>query len=173
MKTTTIYACYLPGSTTPDYIGSHASTPPPSSSALQWRYQNCSYLGQGCWIDKEGSIVTIPRNNRDTEWGKLLLLMSPADRLAIRVEIIETVDTADRWRAEAQALRAHTPRFNRPIPNSPDDKRLKYNAYQRSYQRSYLARNPEKLEAKRAADRARIAAKRAAAKQGKDPANVA
>jgi hypothetical protein len=173
MKTTTIYACYLPGSTTPDYIGSHASTPPPSSSALQWRYEQCTYLGQGCWIDKEGIIIAMPRNNRDTEWGKLLLLMSAAERLAIRIETLEEVDTADRWRAEAQALRAHTPRFNRLIPNSPDDKRLKYNAYQRSYQRSYLARNPEKLAAKRTADRERIAAKRAAAKQGNDPANVA
>ena len=136
---TTIYACYLPGSSTPDYIGSHASTPPPSSPALQWRYQNCSYLGQGCWIDKEGIIIAMPRNNRNTEWGKLLLLMSAAERLAIRVEVLAQVDTADRWRAEAQALRTHTPRFNRLIPSSPDDKRLKYNAYQRAYQRASTA----------------------------------
>ena len=162
---TTIYACYLPGSSTPDYIGSHSSTPPPSSPALQWRYEHCSYLGQGCWIDKEGIIIAMPRNNRNTEWGKLLLLMSAAERLAIRVEVLAQVDTADRWRAEAQALRTHTPRFNRIIPDSPDDKRLKYNAYQRAYQRAYLARNPDKLEAKRARDRERIAAKRAAAKR--------
>lgn len=115
----------------------------------------------------------MPRNNRNTDWGKLLLLMSAADRLAIRIVALAQVPPADRWRAEAQALRAHTPRFNRLIPNSPDDKRLKYNAYQRSYQRSYLARNPAKLEAKRAADRERIAAKRAAAKAAKDAPNVA
>ena len=115
----------------------------------------------------------MPRNNRNTEWGKLLLLMSAAERLAIRIETLEEVDTADRWKAEAQALRTHKPRFNRLIPNSPDDKRLKYNAYQRSYQRAYLARNPEKLAAKRAADRARIAAKRAAAKAAKGSTNVA
>ena len=115
----------------------------------------------------------MPRTNRATEWGKLLLLMSAAERLAIRIEVLEEVDTAGRWKAEAQALRDHRPRFNRLIPESPDDKRLRYNAYQRSYQRAYLARNPDKLEAKRAADRARIAAKRAAAKQGNDPANVA
>ena len=170
---TTIYACYLPGSSSPDYIGSHASTPPPSSSALQWRYEHCTYLGQGCWIDGEGIIIAMPRSNRNTDWGKLLLLMSAAERLAIRIEILNQVDTADRWKAEAQALRTHSPRYNRLIPDSPDDKRLKYNAYQRSYQRAYLARNPDKLAAKRAADRARIAAKRAAAKQGNDPANVA
>ena len=115
----------------------------------------------------------MPRNNRNTEWGKRLLLMSAAERLAIRIEVLEEVDTADRWRAEAQALRTHSPRFNRLIPDSPDDKRLKYNAYQRSYQRDYLARNPDKREAKRHADRERIAAKRAAAKQANEPANVA
>jgi len=37
----------------------------------------------------------------------------------------------------------------------------------------FAARNPDKLEAKRAKDRARIAAKRAAAKQANEPANVA
>ena len=171
--TTTIYACYLPGSTTPDYIGSHAVIPPQRSTALQWRYEHCTYLGQGCWIDKEGIIIAMPRNNRNTEWGKLLLLMSAAERLAIRVETLEEVDTADRWKAEAQALRTHKPRFNTLIPKSPADKRCKYNAYQRAYHRAYLARNPAKLEAKRAADRARIAAKRAAAKQGNGPANLA
>lgn len=169
---TTIYACYLPGSSSPDYIGSHASTPPQRSTVLQWRYENCTYLGQGCWIDEEGIIITMPRNNRDTEWGKLLLLMSAAERLAIRIEVLEEVAAADRWKAEAQALRTHTPRFNRLIPDSPADRRLRYNAYQRSYQRAYLARNPAKLEAKRHADRERIAAKRAAAKQGNDRANV-
>ena len=170
---THIYACYLPGSTAPDYIGSHAIIPPQRSTALQWRYEHCAYLGQGCWIDKDGIIITMPRNNRNTEWGKLLLLMSAAERLAIRIEVLEEVAAADRWKAEAQALRTHTPRFNRLIPDSPDDKRLKYNAYQRSYQRAYLARNPAKLEAKRLADRERIAAKRAAAKQVNDPANLA
>lgn len=115
----------------------------------------------------------MPRNNRDTDWGKLLLLMSAAERLAIRIEIIATVDTADRWRAEAQALRTHSPRYNRLIPDSTTTQRLRYNAYQRSYQRAYLARNPDKLEAKRHADRARIAAKRAAAKQANEPATVA
>jgi uncharacterized protein YktA (UPF0223 family) len=169
MKTTTIYACYLPGSTTPDYIGSHASTPPPSSSALQWRYEQCTYLGQGCWIDKEGIIVTMPRNNRDTEWGKLLLLMSAAERLAIRIDTLALVENTERRKTEAQLLRDHRPRFNALLPQAAEEKRLKYNAYQRSYQRSYLARNPEKLAAKRAADRERIAAKRAAAKA----ANVA
>ena len=171
--TTTIYACYLPGSTAPDYIGSHAVIPPERSTALQWRYEHCTYLGQGCWIDKDGIIIAMPRNNRNTEWGKRLLLMSAAERLAIRIETLEEVDTAARWKAEAQALRTHKPRFNALIPDSPADKRRKYNAYQRAYQRAYLARNPDKLEAKRAADRARIAAKRAAAKQGNDPANVA
>ncbi|OQA91234.1 MAG: hypothetical protein BWY25_03273 [Chloroflexi bacterium ADurb.Bin222] len=154
---TTIYACYLPGSTKPDYIGSH-SAQPAGTGAAQWRYEHCTYLGQGCWIDKEGIIIAMPRNNRDTEWGKLLLLMSAAERLAIRIEVLEEVAAADRWKAEAQALRDHHPRFNRLIPHSPDDKRLKY---------------PAKLEAKRHADRERIAAKRAAAKQANEPANVA
>ena len=142
-------------------------------TALQWRYEHCTYLGQGCWIDKDGIIVTIPRSNRNTEWGKRLLLMSAAERLAIRIETLEEVDTADRWKAEARALRAHMPRFNALVPNSTDDKKRNYNAYHRAYQRAYLARNPDKLAAKRAADRARAAAKRAAAKQGNDPANVA
>ena len=115
----------------------------------------------------------MPRNNRGTEWGKLLLLMSAAERLAIRIVNLAQVDTADRWKAEAQALRTHRPRFNALTPDSPDDRRLKYNAYQRSYQRAYLARNPAKLEAKRTKDRERAAAKRAAAKQANDPANVA
>ncbi len=169
---TTIYACYLPGSSSPDYIGSHSSQPH-NSGAARWRYEHCSYLGQGCWIDKEGIIIAMPRNNRNTEWGKLLLLMSAAERLAIRIEILDQVDTADRWKAEAQALRTHTPPYNRLIPQCPDDRRLKYNAYQRAYQRAYLARNPDKLEAKRRADRERIAAKRAAAKQANEPPNVA
>lgn len=169
---TTIYACYLPGSSSPDYIGSH-SAQPPGTGAAQWRYEHCTYLGQGCWIDKEGIIIAMPRSNPNTDWGKLLLLMSAAERLAIRIEVLEEVAAADRWKAEAQALRTHSPRFNRLIPHSPDDKRLKYNAYQRSYQRAYLARNPAKLEAKRHADRERIAAKRAAAKQANGPANVA
>ncbi len=169
---TTIYACYLPGSSSPDYIGSH-SAQPAGTGAAQWRYEHCTYLGQGCWIDKEGIIIAMPRTNRATEWGKLLLLMSAAERLAIRVEVLAQVDTADRWKAEAQALRDHRPRFNRLIPDSPDDKRLKYNAYQRAYQRAYLARNPAKLEAKRARDRERIAAKRAAAKRANEPTNVA
>jgi hypothetical protein len=173
MKTTTIYACYLPGSTTPDYIGSHASTPPPSSSALQWRYEQCTYLGQGCWIDKDGIIVTIPRNNRDTEWGKLLLLMSAAERLAIRIGTLALVEDADRWKTEAQLLRDHRPRFNALLPQTAEEKRVKWNAYCRINSKRYYTAHPDKAQAKRDKDRARIAAKRAAAKAAKDAANVA
>ena len=100
---TTIYACYLPGSTKPDYIGSH-SAQPHDSSAAQWRYNHCTYLGQGCWIDKEGIIIAMPRNNRNTEWGKLLLLMSAAERLAIRVEVLAQVRRA---KTEAKVSQRH------------------------------------------------------------------
>lgn len=170
---TTIYACYLPGSSSPDYIGSH-SAQPAGTGAAQWRYEHCTYLGQGCWIDREGIVIAMPRNNRNTaEWGKLLLLMSAAERLAIRIVNLAQVPAADRWKAEAQLLRDHRPRFNALLPQTAEQRRLKWNAYCRSNSKRYYATHPEKLEAKRAKDRARIAAKRAAAKLANESANVA
>lgn len=162
---TTIYACYLPDSTTPDYVGSHMTEPPDRSAALQWRYANCTYLGQGVWIDKAGILVSIPRANRETPWGRALLLMSAAERLAIRVETVAEVETSERWKTEAHFLREYRPRFNALLPQSANDKRAKWNMYCRSYRKDYLARNPEKAAAKRIKDRERIAARRAAAKQ--------
>ena len=114
----------------------------------------------------------MPRNNRDTEWGKLLLLMSAAERLAIRIVNLAQVAAADRWKAEAQLLRNYRPRFNALLPQTAEQKRLKWNAYCRSNSKRYYAAHPEKLEAKRTKDRERIAAKRAAAKLAKEPANV-
>lgn len=170
---TIIYAVYLPGSETPDYIGSHNEQPPNTPGALKWRYEHARYVGQGAWIDAEGILLAIPRGNKSTPWGRVLLTMSAADRLALRVETIETVDTGQRWRAEAAALRKHTPRYNTLVPASPEAKRLKYNDYQREYQRAYLQRNPDKLDAKRKSDRERLAAKRAQAKAARQQAQNA
>lgn len=160
MKTTSIYACYLPGSTLPDYIGSHNSTPPPRNPALKWRYANCTYLGQGAWRDPDGKIE-IPRQNHATLWARTLLDMSPQDCLAIRVETLSTVDASQRWAAEAEAIRAYKPPFNALLPQTANQRRLKHNDYHRAYRQGYYARNPAKLEAKRKQDRERKQAQRA------------
>ena len=175
MKTTTIYAAYLPGSTSPDYIGSHQAEPPARSDALKWRYANARYLGAGAWIDPSTGewIARPPANAATTRWGAYLLSLSPAQLLAIRMAPLASVEAADRWKIEAQLLRLHRPPFNALLPKPAEAKRTKWNAYCKSYLPGYYARNPDKLEAKRTKDRERAAAKRAAAKQANDPANVA
>jgi hypothetical protein len=171
---TTIYACYLPGSTTPDYIGSHQAEPPARSDALKWRYANCRYMGQGAWIDPTtGALITMPVINSKTLWGAYLLSLSPAQLLAVRIEVLASVESGMRWKTEARFLRNHRPRFNALLPQSAEVKRQKWNAYCKSYRPAYYARNPDKAQAKRDKDRARIAAKRAALKAATDPANVA
>lgn len=160
---THVYACYLPGSACPDYVGSHNADPKPGSCALAWRFNNLRYLGQGAWIyPATGELMTMPRLNKTTPWGALLVAMSPAERLAIRVVILETVESCDRWQAEARALRALRPRFNELLPVDADTKRLKHNAYHRSYAKGYYARNPAKAVAKREADKLRSRERRAA-----------
>jgi len=89
--------------------------------------------------------------------------MSPAARLSIRVEILATVDTVNRWKVEAHTIRQHKPPYNALVADAPEVKRRKYNAYHGTYNKGYMARNPEKLAAKRLADRERIKAKRAQA----------
>ena len=168
---TLIYACYLPGSERPDYIGSHNAEAPDRSAALKWRYANMRYLGQGAWIDKEtGVMMRMPRINRSTLWGARLLTMSPAAMLSIRVEILAEVDAGERWRAEAAAIREHKPPFNTMCVNLPDtkaEKRAKLNAYQKKYMPIYLATHPEFAARKREADKLRNRAKRAAAKEAR------
>lgn len=169
MKTTTIYACYLPGSTQPDYIGSHATTPPDRSGALKWRYDNCIYLGQGAWIDKAtGALIGMPRLNQKTQWGATLMLMTPAQRLAIRIETLAQVEPGERWKVEARALRLHTPPFNALLPQTAEAKRQKLNAFQRGYRKGYYERNPAKADAKRAKDRIAAKTRRDIAKAAKE-----
>lgn len=93
-----------------------------------------------------------------------MLGLTAAQLAAIRVEALVTVPESERWNTEAAALREHRPPFNDLLPATLDAKRAKWNAYQRTYSKAYLAANPDKAQAKRDADRARIAAKRAAAK---------
>ena len=171
---THIYACYLPGSNTPDYIGSHNAAAPDRCFALAWRYEHCTYLGQGAWLSKEdGSLIGFPKINHSTLWGARLLAMSPQERLSIRVEVLQVTQDADRWVAEARAIHLHQPPFNASLKAGPEVRIAKRNAYHRGYRKAYLERNPEKLEAKRAADRARCAAKRAQAKLLKATGTVA
>ena len=163
MKTTIIYACYLPGSSKPDYIGSHNAEPPGRNYALAWRYANCRYLGQGAWVHPDGRLM-IPRNNAKTAWGRWLLGLTAAELAATRVEPLAVVPVSERWDAEAAALREHRPPFNDLVPATLTAKRAKWAAYQRTYRKGYLDANPDKAQAKRDKDRARIAAKRAASK---------
>lgn len=163
---TNIYACYLPGSLTPDYIGSHNEAAPARCCALAWRYVHCVYVGQGTWIDKaNGELVGMPPANRSTLWGARLVSMTPSERLAIRIEILESVDQGERRNREALAIRAHMPPFNKALKDGPEEKRAKLAAYMRGYLRGYLDRNPDKAQAKREADRARIRGKREKAKE--------
>lgn len=171
---TLIYACFLPGSETPDYIGSHAATPPDKSPAMQWRYTHCTYLGQGIWITNDsGDLIGPPKLNTTTRWGALICAMPPAERLNVRTHILQAVDVSERWAAEARAIRQHLPPYNVSLKDGPAERKAKWNAYQRGYRKAYLDRNPDKLEAKRASDRARCAAKRAQAKLLKATGTVA
>ena len=163
MKTTTIYACYLQGSTSPDYVGSHNTEPPQRSAAAQSRYSHNIYLGQGAWLDPETGRLSMPARNRSTRWGELLLKLSPDERRSIVVLTLEIVPLEQRCAAEARAIRAHLPPYNVCLKDGPDAKRAKWAAYQRGYRKAYLERNPAKLEAKRRADRERAAARRAEA----------
>lgn len=163
---TQIYACYLPGSETPDYIGSHKAAAPARDYSRLWKYAHCAYLGQGAWIHKEtGEIIGFPNNSKGTPWGSLLYNMSQEERKAIRIETLATVDTVDRWKEEAQAIRKHKPKYNTLQPMTEEAKRGKYNAYHNGYRVGYYERNPAKLESKRKADRERLKAKRSKAKE--------
>ena len=167
---THIYACYLPGSTSPDYIGSHKTEAPKGNYSLLWKYANCVYLGQGVWIRKDnGAFVGISKKNTNTRWGSLLFNMSPGERLAIRVDVLATVDTVDRWKTEAMTLRTHKPPYNALVADAPEVKRAKYNAYHGEYNKGYMARNPDKLAAKRRADMLGARARRAARKVQETP----
>ena len=167
-----IYAAFLPGSTKPDYVGSHQAEPSPGSQHMAWKYQYSTYVGAGAWISRSGSL-RIPRSCQTRPWGTLLTQMTPQERLSIRVETLETVDVSIRWAAEARAIREHLPPFNVAMKDGPEVRKEKWNAYQRAYRKGYLDRNPDKAAAKRAKDRERIAAKRAAAKPTNEPPNVA
>lgn len=165
---THIYACYLPGSTSPDYIGSHLAEPPTESPCLQWRYANCRYLGQGVWIDTEtGAPITFSLKARNTKWGACLFAMTGAQLLAVRTEILEEVEDAHRWTAEAAAVRLHLPPFNTMLKDGPEIRRAKWNAYQRGYRKGYMERNPDKLVAKRIKDKEAAKARRDKAKAEK------
>jgi hypothetical protein len=164
---THIYAVYLPGSERPDYVGSHAAEPPERSTAMQWRYKHCRYVGQGAWVDSDG-LMTIPRNNKFTPWGVRLLELTPFERQTLRVDILATVDESDRWNAEAQALRDWQPPYNKLGLGAPSEQLQRRNAYMRMYLAQYLKRNPEKAAAKREADKARASAKRAAQRAAKE-----
>ena len=160
---TIIYAAYLPGSTKPDYVGSHLAQPLTDSAAQAFKYKYSTYVGAGAWVSRNGCL-RLPSSTAARPWGAKLLAMSPQERLAIRVETLETVDTAHRWAAEARAIRSHLPPFNVALKDGPEVKRQKYNAYMRGYLAAYRKNNPDKLEAKRKADRERLANKRAQAK---------
>ena len=162
---TIIYAVYLPGSEKPDYIGSHLAYPQEDSAVMQWRYTHCTYLGAGLWMDKaDGTIPVAPTSARTSRWGAAVLALTPQQRLAIRIETLETAEEHQRQQAEARHIRAHLPPYNKALASGPETKRQKYNAYMRQYIARYRKANPAKLEAKRKADRERLAAKRAQAK---------
>ena len=166
---TQVYACYLPGSESPDYIGSHKTEAPERNSALKWKYANRRYLGQGTWISPEnGEILGMPKLNAQTPWGLRLLSMSPEERKAIRIETLAVVDTLDRWKAEAQAVRDYRPPFNVMIPATAEVKRRKWNAYHAAYSKVYYQRNPDKAAAKRGKDKLRARARRAERKAAKE-----
>lgn len=161
---THIYAVYLPGSATPDYVGSHAAEPSPRSPAGAWRYAHCRYVGAGAWVFP-GDRLSIPRLCAEhSPWAAKLASLSPADLQGLRVDVLATVDAGERWVAEAVAIRAHAPPFNKALRDGPEVKRARHNAYHRGYRAGYYERNPDKAQAKRDADKARIAARRAAAK---------
>jgi len=161
---TLIYACYLPGSERPDYIGSHQAEPTPGSQHMAWKYQYSTYIGAGAWVSRSGCL-RIPNSCATRPWGALLKSMSVIDLRNIRVETLAIVDKSERWKAEAQAIRAHKPPFNVILKAEPEERKAKWNAYQRGYRKAYLDRNPDKAQAKRDKDRARIQVKRAAIKQ--------
>lgn len=163
---TNIYACYLPGSVTPDYIGSHNADPDPKSQAQQWMYQYHTYVGAGAWVSRSGCL-RIPNSCAARPWGALLTSMSEIDRKNIRVEVLAQVEAADRWQAEAEAIRKHQPPFNVALKEGKEGRRRKWNAYQRGYRKGYLERNPDKAQAKRDNDRIRVKARRAEAKAAK------
>lgn len=99
-----IYACYLPGSLKPDYISSHQADPTPDS-------QYGKYVGAGAWVSRSGSLHIL-RSCHARPWGIRLMQMTPQERLAIRVDTLDIVDDADRWTAEARAIREYQPPFN-------------------------------------------------------------
>lgn len=94
-----------------------------------------------------------------------MLELSPAERLALRIDIIATVPTFDRWRCEAEAIRKHNPPYNKVLsPDAAEAARLRFNAYHRAYRVGYYASNPDKAAAKRLADKVRAKTKRDARK---------
>lgn len=141
---------------------------------MLWRYNNCTYLGQGVWIDKQtGSLIGPPKTNQKNPWGATLLAMSPAERLSVRIESLSQVDASQRWTAEAAAIRQHLPRFNTCMKNGSAARKEKWNAYQRSYRKGYLDRNPDKAAAKRIKDKDAAKSRRDKAKALKEAAVTA
>ena len=162
---TNVYACYLPGSTAPDYIGSHAAEVPERKSAQRWRYAHCVYLGAGAWLCPDGRL-DIPRICKEhSAWAQHLMTLAPEALRAIRIDILATVEPGERWKAEARAIRHYRPPFNRLQPQTEIERKVKFNAYHRAYRTGYYARNPDKAARKREADKLRARAKRALAKE--------
>ena len=109
-----IYACYLPGSTNPDYIGSHNVESNAADKTTRWRYSVCRYMGQGLWLNKAtGTLTGSKKTKMRTCWGSLLLSMLPEARLAIRVETMVIVNEGDRWKVELAVINFYKPPYNK------------------------------------------------------------
>lgn len=163
---TLIYACFLPGSTSPDYIGSHKAEPPARNCALRWRYAHGRYMGAGCWLFPAPAGLQAPKTCLDrSPWAQKLASMSHEELVSVRIDTLTEVDSGERWTAEADAIRRHQPPYNVMSRMSKEQRRANFNAYMRQYTKAYLAANPDKAEAKRAKDRERQRARRAKAKQ--------
>ena len=166
---TEIYGCYEAGGAKPVYIGSHnVDAREGASYGLKRRYATKKYLGSGFWINDTGKIVSHPKVNQKTKWGAHLIGLSDKERLAIVVKVYDIVDESERAFYEKAAIQCHQPVYNTNWKQSDGERREKWNGYIRGYLPEYYKRRPEKLEAKRKADRERIRAKRAAAKAEKE-----
>ena len=162
---TNVYACFLPGSQAPDYIGSHAAEAPERNYALKWRYAHGVYLGAGAWLYPDGRLE-IPRLCKEhSAWAQHLMTLAPEALRAIRIEILASVEPGERWKAEARAIRQYRPPYNRMQPQTEVERKAKWNAYHRAYSKGYYARNPDKAARKREADKLRARARRARAKE--------
>ena len=150
-KTIDIYACYLAGSDKPDYIGSHMTKPSGSNDHLKWLYANCKYVGCGIWMDKDGLLHGRLYGKRSA-WSDKVLAMTADERMSMRVVVLESVSDVDSVAVCNRLIDEYAPEYNAIGMQTPETRRLKWNAYCRMNSKRYYKNNPEKAEAKRIAD---------------------